>query len=157
MEHEASQEFCQDPKPVILGPPLPATHSGLLPAAERGKAEDRVRHGCSALAFPLLRWRPGQPPLHPSHRALRCLFQEGRPSGLWTPWRPPPALWSTWGWSRSTTLPGRHDCPNLFSFGGPCRVACGTSTPRHMATPTTGGQEDQPPIRWERGGSCSCQ
>ena len=34
MEHEASQEFCQDPKPVILEPPLPATHSGLLPAAE---------------------------------------------------------------------------------------------------------------------------
>ena len=104
MEHEASQEFCQDPKPVILGPPLPATHSGLLPAAERGKAEDRVRHGCSALAFPLLRWRPGQPPLHPSHRALRCLFQEGRPSGLWTPWRPPPALIIRGTWVQLRTI-----------------------------------------------------
>lgn len=149
-------------KAVILEPPLPATHAALLPTAERGKAEDQARHGweqhgsCGALAFPLLRWRPGRPPLHLSHRALHCLFQEARPS------RPVDTPASTslkvhTGWSHSTTLPGRHNCPNLFSFGGPCHVACGTSTPCHMATPPAGGQEVQPPMRWERGRPCSCQ
>lgn len=60
MEHGTSQEFCQDPKPVVLGPPLPATHSALLPSAEREKAEDQVRPQLGASWKP---WCPGRPPI----------------------------------------------------------------------------------------------
>lgn len=108
--------------------------------------------------------RPGLPPLveaRPGHLSTShtepCTASSRKPAlpGLRTP-ASTTSLKVHMGWSHSTTLPGRHDCPNLFFRG---HATWHVESP-HLTTrphPLQGVREGQPPRAGREGRPCSRQ